>query len=149
MPQAHHGISRLPETDGSKPARKRFKAYPIGYFHIDIAEVRTEQGKLHLFVAIDRTSKFAFAQLHERATTRIAADFLRALPQAVPYRVHTVLTDNGQHFTTPATSPLPHHSSARPWTAARSSAPIPSNSPAPRTASSAASPSPITRGPNI
>ena len=101
MPQAHHGISRLPKTDGSKPARKRFKAYPIGYCHIDIAEVRTEQGKLHLFVAIDRTSKFAFAQLHERATTRIAADFLRALPQAVPYRVHTVLTDNGQHFTTP------------------------------------------------
>ena len=49
-----HGISRLPETDGDKPARKRFKAYPIGFFHIDIAEVRTEQGKLHLFVAIDR-----------------------------------------------------------------------------------------------
>jgi hypothetical protein len=41
--------------------------------------VRTEQGKLYLFVAIDRTSKFAYAQLHERATRRIAADFLRAL----------------------------------------------------------------------
>ena len=26
-----------------------------------IAEVRTEQGKLYLFVAIDRTSKFAYA----------------------------------------------------------------------------------------
>ena len=96
-----HRISRLPETDGDKPARKRFKAYPIGFFHIDIAEVRTEQGKLHLFVAIDRTSKFAFAQLHERATTRVAGDFLRALLRAVPYRVHTVLTDNGIHFTTP------------------------------------------------
>jgi transposase InsO family protein len=96
-----HGISRLPETTGDKPTRKRFKAYPIGYFHIDIAEVRTEQGKLNLFVAIDRTSKFAFAQLHERPTTRVAADFLRALLEAVPYRVHTVLTDNGFHFTTP------------------------------------------------
>lgn len=50
---------------------------------------------------IDRTSKFAFAQLHERATTRIAADFLRALLQAAPCRVHTALTGNGQHFTTP------------------------------------------------
>ena len=96
-----HGISRLPDTEGDKPTRKRFKPYPIGYFHIDIAEVRTEQGKLHLFVAIDRTSKFAFAQLHERATTRVAADFLRALLKAVPYRIHTVLTDNGIHFTTP------------------------------------------------
>jgi hypothetical protein len=38
-------ISRLPETLGDKPARKKFKSYPIGYFHIDIAEVRTEQGQ--------------------------------------------------------------------------------------------------------
>lgn len=49
-----HGISRLPDVDGAKPKRSRFKAYPIGYFHIDIARVSTEQGKLHLFVAIDR-----------------------------------------------------------------------------------------------
>ena len=32
-----HGISRLPEINGDKPKRSRFKAYPIGYFHIDIA----------------------------------------------------------------------------------------------------------------
>jgi hypothetical protein len=75
------------------------KPYPIGYFHIDITEVRTEQGKLCLLVAIDRTSKFAFVEL--KATTRVAADFLRALIQAVPYKIHTVLTDNGIHFTTP------------------------------------------------
>ncbi|MES0064201.1 helix-turn-helix domain-containing protein, partial [Mesorhizobium sp. M0041] len=57
-----HGIGRLPDVEGDKPARKKFKAYPIGYFHIDVAEVRTEQGKLHMFVAIDRTSKFAFVE---------------------------------------------------------------------------------------
>jgi transposase InsO family protein len=96
-----HGISRLPDTDGDKPARSRFKRYPIGFFHIDIAEVRTEQGKLHLFVAIDRTSKFAFVELHEKATRRVAGDFLRHLVEAVPYKVHTVLTDNGTHFTEP------------------------------------------------
>ena len=96
-----HGISRLPEVEGDKPAKKAFKKYPIGYFHIDIAEVRTEEGKLHLFVAIDRTSKFAFAQLHEKATRAVAAGFLRDLIAAVPYKIHTVLTDNGLHFTTP------------------------------------------------
>ena len=41
-----HGISRLPEIAGDKPAKQPFKRYPIGYFHIDIAEVRTEEGKL-------------------------------------------------------------------------------------------------------
>jgi transposase len=96
-----HGIGRLPDVEGDRPARKKFKAYPIGYFHIDIAEVRTEQGKLHMFVAIDRTSKFAFVELHEKATTAVSADFLRHLLDAVPYKIHTVLTDNGIQFTTP------------------------------------------------
>jgi transposase InsO family protein len=94
-----YGISRLPEIEGDKPAKKRFKAYPIGYFHIDIAEVQTGEGKLRLFVAIDRTSKLAFARLVESAGKMEAADFLRELIQAVPYRIHTVLTDNGVQFT--------------------------------------------------
>jgi transposase InsO family protein len=96
-----HGISRLPEVTGDKPAKKKFKSYPIGYFHIDIAEVRTAEGKLHLFVAIDRTSKFVFVELHERATRRVAKEFLERLIEAVPYKVHTVLTDNGVQFTDP------------------------------------------------
>jgi transposase InsO family protein len=93
-----HGISRLPDVDGDKPDRKTFKRYPIGYFHIDIAEVQTAEGKLYLFVAIDRTSKFAFVELHQRATKMIAAEFLRHLVAAVPYAIDIVLTDNGIQF---------------------------------------------------
>ncbi len=84
---------------GDKPAKKKFKAYPIGYFHIDIAEVRTEEGKLYLFVGIDRTSKFTYVELHERQTKMIAAEFLRKLIVSVPYKIHTILTDNGIQFT--------------------------------------------------
>ena len=97
-----HGISRLPEVEGDKPLRATFKRYPLGYFHIDIAEVHTEEGRLYLLVAIDRTSKFAFVELHEKATRRVAGNFLRALAAAVPYKIHTVLTDNGTHFTEPS-----------------------------------------------
>ena len=96
-----HDISRLPEVEGTTPVRRKFKAYPLGYFHIDIAEVHTAQGRLYLLVAIDRTTKFAFVELHEKATRSIAGDFLHALIKAVPYRIHTVLTDNGTHFTSP------------------------------------------------
>ncbi|EGG74767.1 transposase [Gluconacetobacter sp. SXCC-1] len=39
--------------------RKRLKRYPSGFFHLDIAEVQTAEGTLYLFVAIDRTGKFA------------------------------------------------------------------------------------------
>ncbi|XUP28651.1 IS481 family transposase [Xanthomonas axonopodis pv. vasculorum] len=94
-----HGISRLPEMKGDKAAKKRFKSYPIGYFHIDIAQVQTAEGKLYLFVAIDRTSKFAFTELHASANKMVAAQFLRNVIQAVPYTLHTVLTDNGIQFT--------------------------------------------------
>jgi transposase InsO family protein len=93
-----HGISRLPEVEGDKPRTKKFDTYPIGFFHIDLAEVRTAEGKLYLFVAIDRTSKFAVVELVEKADMRAAAAFLEALVEAVPYRIHTVLTDNGIQF---------------------------------------------------
>ena len=93
-----HGISRLPEVEGDKAAKKKFKSYAIGFFHVDIAEVRTKEGKLHLFVGIDRTSKLAFVQLHEQADRRTAIAFLEALIAATPYRLHTILTDNGIQF---------------------------------------------------
>lgn len=94
-----HGIGRLPDVEGDKPAKKTFKSYPIGYFHIDIAEVQTAEGKLYLFVAIDRTSKFAYVELHEKAGKMAAAQFLRNLIATLPYAIHTVLTDNGIQFT--------------------------------------------------
>ena len=93
-----HGISRLPQVENESAEKRKFKTYPIGYFHIDIAEVRTAEGKLYLFVAIDRTSKFAFVALHDKADRPTAVRFLEALIAAVPYRLHTVLTDNGIQF---------------------------------------------------
>ena len=71
-----HGISRLPQDEGEASAKRKFKAYPIGFFHLDIAEVRTAQGKLYLFVAIDRASNSgdmltaAGADLQEERTQR-------------------------------------------------------------------------------
>jgi hypothetical protein len=41
----------LPDIEGDKPKRQRFKRYPIGFFHIDIAEVQTAEGKLYLLSA--------------------------------------------------------------------------------------------------
>jgi transposase InsO family protein len=96
-----HGIGRLPQLEGDKPAKRTFKTYPIGFFHLDIAEVQTAEGKLYLFVAIDRTSKFAFVQLVDKANRVTASAFLDALVAAVPYRIHTVLTDNGIQFRLP------------------------------------------------
>src|ERR687895_242294 len=48
-----HAISRLPTAEGTRQ-RQKFRAHPIGYIHIDLAEVCTEEAPLYLFVAIDR-----------------------------------------------------------------------------------------------
>jgi transposase InsO family protein len=96
-----HGISRMPDVEGDKPQKRKFKAYSIGYFHIDIAEVHTAEGKLYLYVAIDRTSKFAVVQLVGKTGRTSASAFLMRVIAAVPYKIHTVLTDNGVQFTFP------------------------------------------------
>jgi hypothetical protein len=70
----------------------------VGPFHIDIAEVQTSDGKLYLFVGIDRTSKFTVTQLVDKADRRTAWQFLEHLLDVVPYRLHTILKDNGIQF---------------------------------------------------
>ncbi len=57
-----HGVGHLPDVGGGKVTKKRFKAYLIGFFHVDIAEVQTAEGKLYLLVDTDQTSKFAFVE---------------------------------------------------------------------------------------
>ena len=86
--------------------KKKFKTYPIGFFHIrcpavvcpqttrgDIAEVQTAEGKLYLLVGIDRTRKFAFVRLETKATRTTVSALLIALIKAVPYKIHTVLAE--------------------------------------------------------
>ena len=52
----------------------------------------------YLFVAIDRTSKVCYADLHERAKQSTAAAFLESAIEACPYALHMVLTDYGVQF---------------------------------------------------
>lgn len=61
-----HGISRLP-VEETKEQRKRFKTYEIGYVHIDSCELRHTDGKLVMFLAIDRVSKFIYVEFHDSA----------------------------------------------------------------------------------
>ncbi len=93
-----HGVSRLPRESEAKPNRRPFRQYPMGYLHLDICEIRTGEGKAYLLVAVDRTSKFVHARLYRQAQREQAADFLEETARQVPYRIHTVLTDNGVQF---------------------------------------------------
>ena len=94
-----HGLNRLPSEE--KPSRKKqsFKACDIGFVHVDITEMRIGKHRFSLFVAIDRVCKYAYVELHERMTQEVARDFLNAVIADFPFKIHTVLTDNGAQFT--------------------------------------------------
>ena len=97
-PKVPRSALLTPEEETTVVAFRRHTHLPSamavrhGYFHIDIAEFHTEEGKPYLFAAIDRTSKPAYAELHESQRRTIAVGFLIRLAKKVPYRIHTVLT---------------------------------------------------------
>lgn len=80
-----HGVSRLPKAEDGASKRRTFKETEIGYVHID---------RLHMFLAIDRVSKFASVEFHDSPGKMEGAAFLRGVVQAFPYRILKVLTDN-------------------------------------------------------
>jgi transposase-like protein len=92
-----HAISRLPKDEATEK-RSRFKTYEIGYVHIDSCELRHSDGKLIMFLAIDRVSKFTYVEFRNNVGKMNGADFLRNVVAAFPYRIHKVLTDNGMAF---------------------------------------------------
>lgn len=97
-----NGLNQLPpEENGAEGGRqkKRFKDYEIGDVHIDLTEIRLGKKKFYLFVGIDRVCKYAFFELHDRMTQDIAKDFLTNLIKDFPFKIHTILTDNGAQFT--------------------------------------------------
>jgi len=93
-----NNLHTIPNEEGAK-VKKKFKPYPIGYFHIDITEIRLEKKKFYLFVAIDRTSKYAYLELFERMTAKNSCSFLNNLIKDCPYKINKILTDNGAQFT--------------------------------------------------
>jgi transposase InsO family protein len=93
-----HGISRLPQDPEKASKRRRFAETRIGYVHIDVCELRLSEGRLFMFLAIDRVSKFTHVAFFDANTKMNGAAFLHQVVEAFPYTIHTVLTDNGMAF---------------------------------------------------
>jgi hypothetical protein len=67
-------------------------------FRLPKARLSSARQGLYLFVGIDRTSKFAVPQLVDKAGRQTTWEFMEHLLKAVPYRIHTIMTDNGIQF---------------------------------------------------
>ena len=93
-----HGIPRLPRDQERASKRERFAETRMGYVHVDVCELRLARGRLFLFLAIDRVSKFTHVAFMDASTKANGAAFLREVVEVFPYQIHTVLTDNGMAF---------------------------------------------------
>ena len=98
------GVSSLPEPELDAPAHqtKPFKAYEPGYVHLDVKylpQMQDESERRYVFVAIDRATRWVFIAIKSHRTAASARSFLNALAKAAPFRIRTILTDNGTEFT--------------------------------------------------
>ena len=89
-----HGISRLPDIEGDKPPRKRSRHTLSASSTSTSPRCRPRRASSTSSWRSTGPRKFAFAQLPEKANRITASAFLTALVEAVPYKIHTVLTDN-------------------------------------------------------
>jgi transposase-like protein len=96
---ARNGLNKLPEEEKQKN-KKKFKEYDLGFVHIDTTQIcLANKQKYYIFVAIERNSKFVFAKVYENKKIDTSAEFLNAVLQKFPFKIHTILTDNGMEYT--------------------------------------------------
>lgn len=96
------GHSRRPVPEKAERTDKPFKAYEPGYIHVDVKylpQMADERARRYVFVAIDRAKRWVFVAIKSRKTAAAAQSFLNALMRAAPFRIRTLLADNGKEFT--------------------------------------------------
>lgn len=87
-----HGISRLETAEDETRS--------AGCFDVHVIDPAPGSRGHHFFLAVDRASKFVFADLLPAATLSTAAEFLGALVASAPVAVSTVITEPCAPFTT-------------------------------------------------
>jgi AcrR family transcriptional regulator len=90
-----HGISRRPAALG-EPLRETAEDRAAGCFDLGFAEVTVGGVDYPVFIAVEHSSKFVFAELHEAATRPSTADFLQRLIRSAPCGVRALTTTDGR-----------------------------------------------------
>jgi len=101
-----HGVSNLkdllPQEEGPKTPMKTFKAYAPGFVHVDVKylpQMPDEDQRTYLFAAIDRATRWVYVESLKDKSATAATGFLKRLIDKAPFKITTLLTDNGKEFT--------------------------------------------------
>ena len=103
-----HGISRLPPSPNQAFKRGSFADTTIGYDRIDTSDLLLAQGKLAMFLAIDRVSKFTYVEFRDSSEKITEQTSFAASSPAFPYAIHTLRADRQwRGLCRPAVEPRP------------------------------------------
>ena len=101
-----HGVANLkalyPVEEKEDKPKKSYKDYEPGFVHVDVKylpKMRDESSRRYLFVAIDRASRWVYLAIMPDKSAPSAAQFLKKLKKAAPFKISKLLTDNGKEFT--------------------------------------------------
>ena len=94
-----HGLNQLPPLNPPEP-NQPFEQYACGFIHVDLKHSSKLNGQpAYVFVAIDRATRYVYAEIHTNRKGDTAAAFLERFAQAFNPPIHSVLTDNVSEFT--------------------------------------------------
>lgn len=101
-----HGVSDLkaliPPPEGGVAPTKTFKDDVPGFVHVDVKYLPLmpdESERRYLFAAIDRATRWVYVEILPEKSAACAQGFLAHLLAAAPFKITTILTDNGKEFT--------------------------------------------------
>jgi transposase InsO family protein len=85
---------------GARAAPGVFEPTTFGFVHIDLKHLPRLEGRpAYVFVAIERSTRFAHIEIVSQRDADTIAACLERFLVAFGHRVHTILTDNGSEFT--------------------------------------------------
>jgi len=93
-------IKELEEKE--KKEVKQFTSNPIGFVHIDtknLPRLDNDKHRHYLYVARERSSRWAFVRIKEKHNANSSAEFLKEVIKEFPNKIIKILTDNGQEYT--------------------------------------------------
>jgi len=100
-----HGVSNLadliPREAPERTPVTGFKDYEPGFVHVDVKylpQMPDQHAREYLFAAIDRATRWVYVEILPTKSAANAAGFLKRLLKAAPFKIVTLLTDNGKEF---------------------------------------------------
>jgi transposase InsO family protein len=101
-----HGVSDLkaliPSPEGGVAPTKTFKDFVPGFVHVDVKylpQMPDESARRYLFAAIDRATRWVTVEILPEKSAVCAQGLLAHLRAAAPFKITTILSDNGKAFT--------------------------------------------------